>query len=84
MSQIPSVDAESVASNRWAPTDLFNTKTNRKSLRDTNGLVTEGSPTLKSVLVKTNNVISKINSQGREIFNYGMKVMVESRVDRWE
>ena len=44
------VDAESVASNRRAPTDLFNTKTNRKSPRDTIGVVAEGSPMHKSVL----------------------------------
>ena len=43
------IDAESVASNRRAPTDLFNTKTDRKSPKDTNGLVAVGSPTLKSV-----------------------------------
>ena len=46
---MPLVDAESVASNRRAPTDLFNTKIDRKSPRDTNSLVAEGSPTLKSV-----------------------------------
>ena len=75
------VDAESVASNQRAPTELFNIKTDRKSPRDTNGLVTKGSPTLKSVLVKANNVITKINSEGREVFKYGMKIEGDGRIE---
>ena len=44
-------------------------------------MVTKGSPTLKLVLVKTNNVITKIISEGKEVFKYGMKIEGDGRIE---